>query len=248
MTFKDHFSTQADDYARFRPDYPRGLFAWLADQTDARDHVWDSATGNGQAALSLAEHFSAVTATDASEAQIRHALAHSRVSYAVSPSEATAIEAGTVDLVFVGQALHWFDLPAFYAEVRRVGRPGALIAVCSYALMKVEPAIDAVVEKFYSRTLAGHWPPERVHVERGYNDLPFPFERLNTPDFDMFRQWNLATLLGYLGTWSAVARYRTDSGTDPLPALAEELAICWGDPDGARAVRWPLKLMVGRVK
>lgn len=28
--FKDHFSAQAPDYARYRPDYPAELFAWLA--------------------------------------------------------------------------------------------------------------------------------------------------------------------------------------------------------------------------
>jgi len=247
MTFKDHFSTQAYDYARYRPDYPQDLFAWLANESPARALAWDSATGSGQAALSLAEHFSAVTATDASEAQIRHAHAHPRVAYAVSPSEGTAIATGAVDLVFVAQALHWFDLPAFYREVHRVTRQGALVAVCSYALMAVEPAIDAVVEHFYSHTLEGHWPPERVHVERGYSDLPFPFARIDHPNFEMCRQWDLATLLGYLGTWSAVARYRNANGADPLQALANELAACWGDPDTAKAVRWPLKLMIGRV-
>ena len=57
MTFKDYFSGHATDYAKYRPHYPAELFTWLAQQCAGRDRVWDCATGNGQAAIALADHF-----------------------------------------------------------------------------------------------------------------------------------------------------------------------------------------------
>ena len=53
--FKDLFSLQAADYARFRPVYPPELYAWLAAQAPARQLAVDVGTGNGQAAIALLE-------------------------------------------------------------------------------------------------------------------------------------------------------------------------------------------------
>ena len=62
----------------------------------------------------------------------------------------------------------------------------------------------------------------------------------------MQAQWGLADLLGYLGTWSAVQRYRRDEGSDPLALVADELAAAWGEPTRLREVTWPLYLHAGR--
>ncbi|HEX6828084.1 MAG TPA: SAM-dependent methyltransferase, partial [Burkholderiales bacterium] len=83
MTFKDHFSAQAADYARYRPHYPAELFRWLAEAAAGRALAWDCATGNGQVASGLALHFSAVLATDASAEQLCQAPALPGVSYRV---------------------------------------------------------------------------------------------------------------------------------------------------------------------
>ena len=68
MQFKDHFSEHAADYAKFRPNYPAELFDHLASLPRARALAWDCATGNGQAALGLAQHFEKVVGTDARRA------------------------------------------------------------------------------------------------------------------------------------------------------------------------------------
>jgi len=70
MTFKDLFSTQSADYARYRPSYPPALFSWLASVAPARGLAVDVATGNGQAALALADHFDQVVGVDASAAKL----------------------------------------------------------------------------------------------------------------------------------------------------------------------------------
>lgn len=247
MKFKDHFSDGSAGYSLYRPDYPDQMFEWLAAQAPARDSAWDSATGSGQAAAGLARRFRSVVATDASEKQIGNAAAHSRVRYLVSLSEQAPLRGASLDLIFVSQALHWFDLTAFYQEVERVARPGALLAVCTYNVMEIDPAIDEIVTAFYDGVLGDFWPPERRHVERGYRDLPFPFAEIEAPAFAMWKNWDLPQLLGYVGTWSAIRQYRRRTGNDPLPSFTGQLEDCWGRCSALRRVTWPMRLRVGRV-
>ena len=58
--------------------------------------------------------------------------------------------------------------------------------------------------------------------------------------------WPLTPLLGYLGSWSASARYREATGKDAVDALGTELLACWGDPAQPRNVSWPLAILAGR--
>jgi ubiquinone/menaquinone biosynthesis C-methylase UbiE len=116
VTFKDHFSRQAADYAKFRPSYPKELFDYLGSIAPGRQLAWDCGTGNGQAAIGLASVFDGVIATDASEKQITNAEPHERVDYRVAPAESSGINSATIDLIMVAQALHWFDLDRFYRK------------------------------------------------------------------------------------------------------------------------------------
>ena len=247
MTFKDHFSSHAGAYARHRPRYPVELFAYLAAIAPGRRLAWDCATGNGQAALGLAEHFERVVATDASARQIGQAEAHPRIAYRVAPAERSGLESGSVELTTVAQALHWFDFDAFYAEVRRVSAPGARLAVWVYDLLRVAPALDAVLRRYHDEVVGPYWPPERKWVDERYATIPFPFEEIAAPAFEMRAEWALADLVGYLDTWSAAKRFKNERGEDPLDLIREELAAAWGGPEAVQAIRWPLVLRVGRV-
>src|SRR5437660_11374619 len=149
MSFKDHFSKQAADYAIFRPGYPQELFNYLGNIAASRQLAWDCATGNGQAAVGLAGVFYRVIATDASEKQISNAQPHERVEYRVAPAENSGIKSGTIDLVMIAQALHWFDLDRFYTEARRVLKPDGVLAASDYNLLHINPAIDEVVNRYY---------------------------------------------------------------------------------------------------
>ena len=245
--FKDHFSSASDRYAAFRPDYPTELFAWLAGQCAATELAWDCATGSGQAALGLAPHFRRVIATDASAEQIRHAQPHPAIEYRVVPAEASGLPDHCLDLVTVAQAVHWFDLPRFYGEVRRVLKPGGLLALWGYGRLRLPGQLDGPLEDFYAGTIGPWWPPERALIDDGYRSLPFPMAELATPDFAIEVEWTLPRLLDYLSTWSAVKRYQAARGEDPLPALRARLTPGWGEPGRPKRLRWPLFLRAGRT-
>jgi ubiquinone/menaquinone biosynthesis C-methylase UbiE len=247
MTFKDHFSGHADRYRAYRPTYPSDLFDYLASLVAGRDLAWDCATGNGQAALGLTPHFRRVVATDASDAQLSQARPHDRIDYLVCPAERTPLPGASVDLVTVAQAFHWLELPQFYDEVRRVCRPGAVLACWCYQLNEVDPQVDAVVRRYYGEVVGPYRPPERLLVEAGYRTLTFPFEELTPPSFRMTLRWDLRRVMGYLGTWSSSQRYRADRGRDPLDEVREALADAWGDEERERSVSWPLHMRIGRV-
>jgi len=121
----NHFNQQSDQYFLCRPDYPDALFDYLAEQVDSKARVWDCGTGTGQAAKSLAERFDTVIATDVNSGQLAVATPMNNIQYYCCPAEKTAIDAGSINLITVAQALHWFNFESFYAEVRRVSAPKA---------------------------------------------------------------------------------------------------------------------------
>lgn len=243
-SFKDYFSGHASSYAAARPDYPPALFAWLAGQAPAQELAWDCATGNGQAARALARHFGHVIATDASTEQIANAVPHPGIDYRVATAESPGLDPGSVDLATVAQAVHWFDRPRFYAAASRALRPGGLIAVWSYGLFTIDPALDAVVNHFYDDVIGPYWPPERRLIDAHYTTLDFPFDEITPPTFVMEHAWTCGQVLAYLRTWSAVQRYRRDAGHDPMMPVAEEIARLWGNAT-RRRVCWPLYLRAG---
>jgi SAM-dependent methyltransferase len=246
--FADHFSSLAPAYAAARPRYPPALFAYLASLAPSRRRAWDCGAGSGQAALELAAFFDEVTATDASAEQLAQMPSHPRVTRRAAPAEASGIPAASMDLVTVAQALHWFDVTAFFKAARRALAPGGVLAVWCYGLQRVgDDDIDVMLERFYHETVGPYWLPERRLVETGYRTLPFPFDELPAPALEMAHDWTLAELAAYLHTWSATARFVLSEGYDPVAPLADRLAPLWGSVSGARRrIRWPLSLRLGR--
>lgn len=245
MSFQDHFSAKATVYAKARPVYPPALFAELARLAPGRSLAWDCGSGNGQAAVALAEHFERVIATEPSAAQLAEATAHPRVTYVRSAELAPGVADHTADIVTAAQAAHWFDLNIFYPEVRRVLRPGGLLALWNYAVCSIAPTIDPLLQHFYTETIGPYWPPERKHAENSYRELEFPFPEISFPPLTLEVDWSAVDFEAYLRSWSSVTRYTAARGTDPVTDLAPELSRHWGP--GKRRVVWPLGGRLGRV-
>ena len=244
MTFPDHFSTVAAQYAASRPHYPAAMFAWLASQAPSHALAWDAGCGNGQASVGLAAHFTRVIATDASAQQIANAERRANVRYAVRGETNPDLADGSVDLVTVAQALHWFDRPTFYLDVKRVLKPGGVLAVWTYAHARIDPVIDVVVHAWYRGALDDYWPAERKHTETDYRDIGFPYAQIPAPAFDMSVHWTREQFVAYLRTWSAVNEYARRTGGDAMQLVLPDLLAAWPD-DNIRHVRWPLTVFAG---
>ena len=181
-TFRDHFSGHASDYSRYRPRYPQTLFDWLASLIPETTRVWDCGTGNGQAAVALARHFSSVHATDASPEQIAAAQKHDRVHYAVASAAKSGLQDDAVNLITVAQALHWFEPHPFHQEVERVLQPGGIVAAWCYEIFKLNTDFDAALDTLYRDILGKDWPPQRRHIETGYRLFDWPWPKMPPPN------------------------------------------------------------------
>ena len=243
--FHDHFSNSAADYSAYRPTYPPAFIAAIAGLCSHHNLVWDVGTGNGQAALLLTDHFDDIVATDASSQQIANAITHHRITYSVAKESDSGLVDHSVDLITVAQALHWFDLDAFYAEVHRVLKRDGVLAAWTYGNATIDAEVDPIYEDFYSNRVGRYWPPERHHVLAGYRELPFPFDEMKTENWQTTANLTRDELIGYVGTWSAIANARQAESRNPVDELSESLKAIWPN-EVKKTVSWPISVRVGR--
>lgn len=248
---RNWFDQGGQAYARFRPEYPRELAAFLAAAAPDRRLAVDVGCGNGQLTQLLAAGFERVAGIDPSADQIANATPHERIDYRCAAAERMPLPDASASLVTAAQAAHWFDLPAFYGEVRRIGRPGAVLALVSYGVLALDraldPVLDARFQAFYRDEIGPYWPAQRKLVDTGYATIDFPFEEIAPPALDIRCEWSLPQFLGYLTTWSAVRSAREAGREQLLTAFADDIAAAWGDAGRRRLVRWPINMRIGRL-
>jgi ubiquinone/menaquinone biosynthesis C-methylase UbiE len=225
---KDNFSKQAATYAQFRPTYPQALFDFVLQHVDNQQVAWDCATGNGQAAQVLAAHFEQVFATDMSQKQLDNAVQKPNITYSVQPAEKTNFADHSFDLITVAQAAHWFKFDDFYKEIRRVAKPKATLAIWGYGMSHIQnEAIDPLLQAFYKVKTHAYWDAERRYLDEAYKTLPFPFEAIDTPQYDIKIQYSFEMLEGYLNSWSAVQHFIRKEGYNPVDDFMVSLRPFW---------------------
>ncbi|XP_057787359.1 uncharacterized protein LOC131004667 [Salvia miltiorrhiza] len=256
------FVKQAKEYSEGRPNYPKELFDFIASNTPSHHLAWDVGTGTGQAALSLAAIYDDVVATDTSPKQLELAAKLPNITYhcttAVVSMEELQTKIGsqsTFDLVTVAQALHWFDLPAFYHRVKwLLKKPDGVIAAWCYTTPEVNAAVDAVFQRFYAVDSGPYWDSARNLVDRKYETIDFPFEpagglRHTGPfRFNAEKVMDLEGFFTYLRSWSA---YQTakEKGVELLTRdVVDRFTAAWFE-DGVtrKTVVYPIYLRIGKV-
>ncbi|HAZ11234.1 MAG: hypothetical protein A2X86_08320 [Bdellovibrionales bacterium GWA2_49_15] len=245
----DLFSKQANLYSRYRPQYPDALYKFLLSHCAKKELAWDCATGNGQAALDLARFFTKVIATDLSERQIKSAVRAENVEYRVlKAEESLGVKDHSIDLITVAQALHWFDLDKFYAEVKRVLRPTGIFATWAYAFhLPIQPNIDSSLTDFYFNILGPFWKKNNKLIFDNYKELSFPFREIATPEIYLEVNWSLEDLIGYFRTWSSTQLFIDQSQIDPTLELYEKVLPYWGAASEKKILKWRLIFKVGEL-
>jgi ubiquinone/menaquinone biosynthesis C-methylase UbiE len=244
---KDLFSKQADAYKKHRPVYPQALYDYILSFVKERENALDVATGNGQAAAVLANHFKKVYAIDSSAAQLQQAEQKENIEYLQRSAEHTFLNPHTFDLITVAQAYHWLQYEAFATEVKRIAKPAAVLAIWVYDRFTTDNvALNQLMDTFYFEIVGLYWDAARKHVDNHYNDLQFPFDPLPTHPFSIEAVWRRQDLLGYLSSWSSVQNYTKANGTSPLPLVEEELYSIM--PDAPILIYFPIYLHLGCVR
>lgn len=258
------FVKQADSYAKGRPTYPASLFERLSSLTQRHDRAWDVGTGNGQAAIMVAEHYKSVVATDISEPQLSLALPRSNITYSKLSATPSADELervvgaeGSVDLVTVATALHYFDLDKFFPIVKHVLRkPGGVFAAMTYSKHNVSPEIDNLTEE-WQELLKQYRAPGAEFAFQEYRTIPFPFESVAAApqagrgvEPECFKMELPMTLLNFLELWKSQSfvQVAREHGLDILSEdRVRALTKAWGSEGVVRVVTFPGALLIGTV-
>ncbi|XP_031373500.1 putative methyltransferase DDB_G0268948 [Punica granatum] len=251
-------------YFDVRPQYPSEWYSMLSALTPRRALAWDVGTGNGQAAVGIAEHYDSVIATDISEGQLEHGIPHPQIRYlhtpdSLSEEELVAMVGGenSVDLVVVATAIHWFDIPKFYSVVNRVLRkPGGLIAIWGYSdIIGVNPELDALQIR-YRESAMPYWRPGVKYIFEEYRNLPFPFKSVGLGEegqplkLSMKREMNFERFLDVMRSSSAVGAAKEKGVNLLTEEVVQEFKKAWGAPapDMVRAVTYNVFMIAGKLK
>lgn len=247
MSALDRFSKQSKEYAAARPTYPEELFQFLAAESSGRHLAWDCGTGNGQAAVRLADYFEKVYATDISAAQLEKARPHKNIQYEKSSETSTILEDESVDLVTVAQAVHWFDLEKFYEETNRVLRQQGVIALWGYGFISAaDEKVDRVFQKLGREILEEYWDKNVNKIWSGYGTLVFPYDEIVSPAFVLETEWSRDQFINYVSSWSAAQKFKDKNNCSVLELVWEELMDAWKNPDERHSFSTPLTIRVGR--
>jgi SAM-dependent methyltransferase len=130
----DRFSDRVADYVRYRPDYPQALVGWLHSLGVTPGWtVADIGAGTGISSKLFLDSGHRVTAVEPNAAMRAAAVqwlgGEGRFHAVDGTAETTGLDDGSVDLVTVAQAFHWFDPEKVKREFARVLNPRGLVVV-----------------------------------------------------------------------------------------------------------------------
>jgi hypothetical protein len=244
---KDLFSEQSENYALYRPGYPSELFDYILSFVEQKNTAWDCATGNGQSAMPLSDHFQKVFASDISQKQLDQAPKKDNIEYVICPAEQTLFADNSFDLITVSQAYHWLDHNKFYIEANRVGKNKCVVAVWMYEMaISKEEKINQLIRRFYKDITGTYWDAQRKYVDDRYTTIPFDFDPLPAKDFFIEINFTPVQLLGYFSSWSATQNFIKARNYSPIEEIKDDLYQLWPQRE-SKPFQFPLTLKLGRI-
>ena len=129
------FTVRAENYARYRPTYPREILRLLERECGLAPGAWIADIGSGTGMLAqLFLRFGCEVFCVEPNPEMRHLgermlFREPGFSSIDGRAEATGLPDAVVDFVTAGQAFHWFNGPAARREFRRILKPGGWVVL-----------------------------------------------------------------------------------------------------------------------
>ncbi len=230
------FSNRAQDYRRYRPDYPAAAIDVVLNGLGDSSKLLaaDIGAGTGISARALADRGVRVIAIEPNAAMRAAAEPHPGVTWRDASAEATALAEGSLGLVLCAQAFHWFEPAAALVEFHRVLRPqGRLVLMWNHRDGR-DPLTRGYIEAIHA--VNGEHPAERIDPDLAavVGAHGFTVPRLET--IPHAQALDLGGLLGRAGSASYVSK---DAGA--LVTLERLLTALHGrhaDSDGRVRLRY----------
>ena len=245
------------NYAKYRPKYSDQVakcimsFCWdhlqrikQVNFSSTLDLMVDVGCGSGQSTSIFQPYFKKILGFDISPEQVikaKNQNKHENIHYMEGCAEKIAVQDNSVDLVLAGMAAHWFDMPKFYQEVKRIlkpnngclatiGYPTPSINLLSSPNDELEQKSYYIIKKFLD-TCAADRPGietayQHVHTRYAAIWLQFVLKRIMTST-DVYRDY-ITTQLNKLKIDGHEITEEITAKIDPINQLAEDLLSLWG--------------------
>lgn len=194
----------------------------------------------------MANHFDQVFANDISEEQLSYAPQKSNITYLNTPAEHSGLPSNTFNLITIAQAVHWLNFDRFYDEVRRTARKNALLAVVGYGMVRVSKTVNPIIDELYEEAFRQYFNENRRYLDEHYKNIPFPFNEISAPDFEITYQWSLDHLEGYFNSWSAVQKMKSELDKNPVDKTIKHLQQKLGSQKSLE-VSFPVFMRLGKI-
>jgi ubiquinone/menaquinone biosynthesis C-methylase UbiE len=199
-------------------------------------------SGTGQVAAVLAEKFRHVHGIDASATMLASAVQKPNIQYHCSKGEdLSALPSASVDVLTVAQAMHWFDQPKFFSEVKRVLKPRGTFAAVGYSFVIFEDyprATQRIIDLGDQPDQLGTcWDWGRLILDNMYKSIDVPMKNVERHYFPKHKEgWpqvmdgqvTMEHFRNYIKTWSSYKNYsekypeRPDIVDETIDKIMEE--------------------------
>ena len=190
-----------------------------------------SGCGSGQFTYKLSTLFpnDQIIGIDKSIEQLKYAKPNTNITYKVGTALESNLNNSSIDVITVAQAAHWFDMPVFIKEMKRVLKPGGLLAIAGYSFCQsYNASINSSIRR-YEATIKDCWPSgcNRTRLDSTFADVDFTsyFNYSTRKSFPVIRNMEIDSFLAYIRTMSALQVYATKypDMPDPTKILENEI-------------------------
>jgi SAM-dependent methyltransferase len=214
---KERFTGVADDYVRYRPEYPSQLLERLADRIklEPSSRLLDIGCGPGTISLALHHRCAEVIGLDINSDMLRLArarandLAAKKVQFLERAAEDADATLGTFRLVTIGRALHWMEREQVIDRAHDRLEPGGGLALLGNSEEERSRPYSNILEALLERYLGVRepwfsrrpdWEPHRVLLGRSR------FTRIETERVTLRRVEHLDSIIGHVYSLSSSKR------------------------------------------
>ncbi|KAG2208239.1 hypothetical protein INT47_006094 [Mucor saturninus] len=176
-------SYAGDSYHKFRPSYSQEIYSLIYQfhsQTGGEYTLAiDAGCGTGQSTAALSKQFTKVYGIDTLKDQLDCAITKDNITYKLGPAEDLSdFKDGTVDMVSVATAFHWFQQDIFFSQVKRVLKPNGTLAVFSYyyPVIKDAPEANGVIQDLTEGDFDKYANSNIHYIKNMYREIQFPFD------------------------------------------------------------------------
>lgn len=206
-SFQPKFGQAADEFQRYRPDYPPELYdrilARIPEQR--RERAMDIGAGTGMVTQNLIPHFHEVIAVEP-DAQMAAKIAElcPRAVIRIVSAEECEEAPESVDLITIANALHWMNAERVFALAIRWLRREGVLAVFDRPLPKAGPKVDAVTKEEFRGPWKSHRDP-RLNRADTYGDQIRAAAGLRIVEESKILHFVAISARDYAGFWSSTS-------------------------------------------